>query len=75
MGLDGHDRAVSLAAASEENDMPGRFQIGPHCGWLSAEFSHAYIFCYDQKIQFPGLMNNFTHVNFHLSAVCIHPWR
>ena len=42
MGLDGHDRAVSLAAASEENDMPGRFQIGPHCGWLSAEFSHAY---------------------------------
>ena len=62
MRLDGHDRAVALAAAGEENDMPGSFQVSPYCGGLTPELRHADILGCDLEIQLSGLMYSYFHV-------------
>ena len=56
MRLDGHDRAVTLASAGEENHMPGSFQVSPYSGRLTPKLGHADILGYDLKIQLSGLM-------------------
>ena len=69
MRLDGHDRAVALAAAGEENDMPGSFQVSPYCGGLTPKLGHADILGYDLEIQLARLMYAYLHYFFSLKNI------
>ena len=68
MGFNGHDRTVTLAASSDEDNVPHGFQISPHSGGPAPELRHADVLFFDQEIQLPGLVYSFIHAQVHSFA-------
>ena len=70
MRLDGHDRAIPLAAAGEDDDVAGSLQIGPHGGGFAPKLRDADFLFHDLEVKFAGLVGDGNWF-----AVMAHRWR
>ena len=58
MRLDGHDRAIPLAATGKDDDMAGSLQICPHSGGLASKLRDADFLFHDLEVQLAGLVGD-----------------
>ena len=70
MRLDGHDCAIPLAAAGEDDDVTGGLQICPHGGGLAPKLRDADFLFHDLEVQLAGLVGDGNWF-----AVMAHRWR
>ena len=70
MRLDGHDCAIPLAAAGEDDDVTGGLQICPHGGGLAPKLRDADFLFHDLEVQLAGLVGDGDRF-----AVMAHRWR
>ena len=58
MRLDGHDCAIPLAAAGEDDDVTGGLQICPHGGGLAPKLRDADFLFHNLEVQLAGLVGD-----------------